>query len=356
MDTAASPASHRPALARRLIPLAALVLACVAAFWLKTGFSKPARETVRLWAPPDALNLGTVWETDQLEWTLPVENREEAPVEVESFSTTCNCLSVEPQSFVLEPGARRDLRLQIDLGSQLKTTGEVNIQLVPQLKESGEGNQAKKLSPDWRITGQVRRALTFDRNVYLGRHSELSQPLEPWTIPVEVLVPLESLTAECDVPGLAASLERHDGGKASLRLTPLLPFPVGELKGTVNLKPVLNGGERLPAPIMRFAGKIVPDVEAVPPAIQVGGRRLGEAFEDVVVLRSLTGRAFTAVRADVEGDGLAVASIEGSGRIRIRQKVCQAGSQSNRVLVHVHSEGREVAILVPVSYTGLELD
>jgi hypothetical protein len=300
------------------------------------------------------LNIGTVWETDHFEWILPIENREETLIEVESFSTTCNCMSIVPQSFILEPGARRELRLQINLGSQLKPTGEVSIHLLPQLKERGENSSAKKFSPEWKVTGQVRRVLAFDRDVYLGRHSELSQPLVLRTIPIEILVPLESLFAECDVPGLAASVERRDEGKAVLRLTPLSPLRTGAFEGTVSLKPVLKGGEPLPTQLMRCAGKIVPDVEAVPSAVQVGGRRLGETFEEEVVLRSLTGRAWVTVGADVEGDGLAVDPIEGSARFRIRQKVCKAGSQSNRVFLQVHSAGREVAITVPVSYTGLE--
>jgi hypothetical protein len=149
-------------------------------------------------------------------------------------------------------------------------------------------------------------------------------------------------------------VKQEEGGKAVLQLTPPATLPVGAFQGTVNLKPVLKGGELLPTQRMQFKGKIVPDVEAVPSAVQVGGRRFGETFEDVVVLRSLTGHAFSVLGANVEGDGLAVEPMQEGRLVQIRQQVCKAGSQSNRVLLRLQSGGREVAITVPVSYTGLE--
>ncbi|HEV3258764.1 MAG TPA: hypothetical protein VG013_17975 [Gemmataceae bacterium] len=300
------------------------------------------------------MNIGAVWENDRFTWTVPIENDEEKPVEVESFSTTCNCLSVEPQSFVLKAGERRELRLQIDLGSQVKPTGEVTVRLSPRLKQTGGTNLAKRFGPEWTVSGQVRRLLAFDKFVYLGRHSELAQPLPVRTIPVQALVPLQSLSAQCDLPGFAPSIQRPERRKFLLRLTPVSPRPAGAFEGTVSLKPILEGGKRLPAQRIRFGGRIVPDIESVPPVLQVGGRRLGEAFEDVVLLRSLTARHLSAVRAEAKGNGLAVETLDGTGLFRIRQRVCSPGSRTNRVRFCTQSSGRPVTIIVPVTYTGVE--
>jgi hypothetical protein len=188
-------------------------------FWLAMKSREMlVRPTVALWVPPEALRIGTPWETENFEWVLPVENHEAVPIEVESFSRSCTCLSVEPKAFTIAPGARQELRLNLDLISQRKPSGEVDIQLMPQLKTREGQPQAKKFPPVWEIKGQVRRVLECDRRAYLGRHSELSQPLKLRTIPIKSLVPLESISAECDLPGWIASVRELKGGERELRL------------------------------------------------------------------------------------------------------------------------------------------
>jgi hypothetical protein len=345
----------------RAIGVCCSVAICVGAVlgWAFRRSASPAprkEDIVRLSIPPDALNMGTVWEDEDFSWTVPIENQEATSVEVESFSRTCNCLSVEPESFVLGPDERRELRLRIDLASQTKPNGEVAVQLYPRLKTLPGTELAKRRAPEWTVKGQVRRVLVLDRQVDLGRHAEFSQPLPARNIPIEVLVPLESLSAHCNLASVAASVELppHGEGKTVLRLAPAAMLPVGAFQGTVTLKAVRKGGKALPARKLEFAGKIVPDVEAVPPAVQVGGRRLGETFEEIVVLRSMTGRALAHVSAEAEGEGLSVEAVEGGEGYRLRQKVCGVGSQTNRIRFSTASGKRPVTIAVPVSYTGIE--
>ena len=88
--------------------------------------------------------------------------------------------------------------------------------------------------------------------------------------------------------------------------------------------------------------------------MQVGGRRLGETFEEVVVLRSMTGRAMGEVRAEAQGDGLSVEAVKAGGSFRIRQRVIGVGTQTNQVRFATVSGKHPVTITVPVSYTGIE--
>jgi hypothetical protein len=133
-------------------------------WYVSRGASTKA--VVKLSVPQNAFNMGTVWEDEYFSWTVPIENQEAESIEVESFRRTCNCLSIEPESFVLGPGERRELRLTIDLLAQTKPTGEVAIMLSPRLKA---GTTPAKLAPEWTVHGQVRRVLALERNVYLGR-------------------------------------------------------------------------------------------------------------------------------------------------------------------------------------------
>lgn len=309
-------------------------------------------EVAQLLVPPTSLDLGTVWEAEEFAWTVPVENREEVPLDVRSVRATCSCLSVEPQSFVLEPGGRRDLRLNIDLVSKASPTGEMSVQFT--LLLNAESSWGRQRGPEWTVKGKVRRALALPPPTYLGRFSELSQPLPAWSIPVEVLAPLGSVAAGCNRPGFSASIDVPPAeGKAMLRLAPPPDLPVGPFEGTVTLKPVLKTGEPLPERHIRYSGVVASDLQAEPTVVQVGGRRLGERFEEVVTVRSLTGRPVATVKAEAEGEGLSVEAV-GDRQFRVRQVGCGSGSQTNRVRFTAELDGRKVKAELPVSYTGVD--
>lgn len=337
----------------------ATYLGAVLGYAFRSHVSSPSRDeaTVRLSIPAEALDMGTVWEDDRFAWTVPIENQEAVSIEVTSFGTSCNCLSIEPKSFVLGSGARRELHLQIDLTKQTKPSGDVSVPLYPHLKSMPGTELEKRRPPEWTVKGRVRRILRLDRSVDLGRHSELSQPVPERSIPIEILVPLETLSAECNLANILASVElpTHGEGMTVLRLKQTATLPVGAFHGTIALKAARKGGKPFAARKLAFSGKIVSDIEAVPPAVQVGGRRLGETFEEVVVLRSMTGRAMGEVRAEAKGEGLSIEAVKAGGGYRIRQRVSGVGYQTNQVRFATTSGKHPVTIAVPVSYTGIEV-
>jgi hypothetical protein len=104
---------------------------------------------------------------------------------------------------------------------------------------------------------------------------------------------------------------------------------------------------------VQFSGEVAPDVEAVPSAVAVGGRNLGETIEETVLLRSLTDHAFTTSKLEVEGNGLTAQLSKDGQRLLVRQAACNVGTQANRVLLLVQLGARQVTITVPVSYTGV---
>ncbi len=245
------------------------------------------------------------------------------------------------------------MRIRINLTSQVKDSGEVAVNLWARVKKEHR-EPGESLGPEWMIQGQVRRVLKLNRKLlYVGEHSELAQPLPVQTIPIEVLVPLQSLSAQCDLAGFTAKIERLNRGEAILQLRSA-PRSVGPFEGTVSLQPVLKGGQQLPVQRLLFEGKIVSDIEAVPPEFLVGGRVLGDAIEEVVMLRSLTGRQLVDVRSEAQGEGLAVEVLKGGNGLRIRQKITAAGSCTNRVRVYAKAGDRQVETVLPVTYTGVE--
>ena len=228
--------------------------------------------------------------------------------------------------------------------------------MIPVLR--GETSGGKRAGPAWIVKGQVRRVLVVDRKTYLGRYSDMSSPLPSWSIPLEVLVPLASLSAEVAVRGYSTSVELPESGtgKSVLRLKSPPSLPLGAFEGEITLKPVLKGGELLPQRCIRFGGTIVSDIQIQPPVVQVGSRRLHETFEEMVNLRSLTDRAVTVLKVEVDGDGLSVETVERNERYRVRQKVRAVGGQTNHVRFVTESAGRQVTVTLPVSYMGIETE
>jgi hypothetical protein len=133
-------------------------------------------------------------------------------------------------------------------------------------------------------------------------------------------------------------------------------FSAGTIAGIVTLKPVLKRGKSIPARRIRFTAKILPDASLEPPSVQVGGRHLGDSFEEVVVLRSLTGRMITNVRAEAHGAGLSVEKLRESGPFRITQRVCGLGTQTNEIRFSAEIAGRSFTVQLPVSYTGVQVE
>jgi hypothetical protein len=318
----------------------------------RNGTPGPEGEVARLSVPEDRLDLGPVWESDEVYLTLPIENQESGPVEVESFSATCNCLSVEPRSFALRPGERRELRLRLDLTTKQSQGENIGVRLTAKLNPGASGG--KRLGPEWRVSGTLRRVLEVEPAVYLGRHSELSA-VPPQVVPVRALVPLASLSARSDIPGVDVSVRPPPAGSAthSVVITSTQPTPVGAFEWSITLHPVARSGESLPPRRVGVRGSIVPELDPHPPAIQVGGRRVGEAFEEVVVLRALSGQPLGPVRAEAEGEGLSVEPA-GDAQFRVRQSVRRPGTQSTRVRFWTEVAARRVEVVVPVEYAGLE--
>lgn len=315
----------------------------------------PAETRADLVVAPEELKLGTVWEDEAYIRELSIQNHETVPVEIEKFSSTCNCLSIEPKSLTIPPGETRIVRLTIDLVTKPPPDGKVSVRLTPVLKEGSL--DGKRFGPEWMIAGQARQAIKVDRSFDLGRHSELAQPLRPWTIPVEPLVPLEKLSAQSGVSGITAAIHPPDGESSNYRLTLAATgeLPISVLEGTVTIAPVRQGGEKLPARRIYIRGKIISDLSCDPPTVQVGLRKLGETFGEEVALRSLTRRYLGMVQSAAEGEGLTVESI-GENRFRIHQTVNRTGSQTNQVRFSATITGRKLIVSVPVEYTGLGPD
>jgi hypothetical protein len=64
---------------------------------------------------PSALDFGTVWESEQFDWTIPMRNTSREPVKITSLLTSCHCTTVDNAGFEIPVGGTHRVPLKLDL-------------------------------------------------------------------------------------------------------------------------------------------------------------------------------------------------------------------------------------------------
>lgn len=243
---------------------------------------------------------GDVWESSDFAWSFPVVNTSSQAVTVTNVTGSCTCLSVSPTGFTLEPGQTQVVNARFDFTAKPRQDDDATFPLSYQAADgSGQLRDGR-----WLLSGRVRKLVTLDRPLYLGRHSVLAQPLKPQSVEGRVAAPFESVTITPLTPGLRVEAGRGEtSDRFRLVVTPTERYPIGELKAAATLTVKLTSGESWSQRVM-ITGDIVPDVEPSPPAYPGGGRQVGETFEFEVSLASATGTPFTVADVKVIGEGL----------------------------------------------------
>jgi len=337
---------------------AATFVACTAGagfvLYQSTVSSRSASQPVAKFSvPEESLQVGTVWEDERFQTSIPVTNNEPFSVDVASFSASCDCLSIEPASFRIDPAETRKLSLCVDLTSQAAISEKFSVRFTPLLAHGPSGGPTR--GPQWSLTGTVRRALLFQQKTYyLGRHSELAQPMPQLVIPVQAAVDLKALSVESDHPSISTEVGPNTAGNYTVTIRWLSELPVGPFNATVTLRPIHSTGDPLPVRRLLVQGTIVPDIETAPPTIAAGGRRIGETFEESVTIRSITGRALTDIQSKAEGAGLTVSELGGPSAYLVRQHVLGQGTVTNQVRFSAKTGGKPVSFCLPVNFTGVE--
>jgi hypothetical protein len=167
---------------------------------------KPGSRAALLSSPRDGGNFGEAWEDQRFVWKLPLTNTSPEPVRVLDVRTSCTCVSAEPRSFALQPGATRELTLVLDLTPRaIEKAGTVR----PFAVDVAVVTETDTLPPapeKFSIKGTVRPVLDVrPRDPAFGTRSSHVQPPLPASFTVVPSTVLETLTAVCDSPGFAAA-------------------------------------------------------------------------------------------------------------------------------------------------------
>lgn len=304
---------------------------------------------------PDRLDFGDAWESERFEWTIPIQNRSTSLVELTGLSGSCNCGSVEPSSLAIPPGESRSVHIAFDLrprpGEKTDATARSFVSAFNGTLRKGSG---RTISVSWKVRGRIKTAVRTVAAIDLGQRSELDRLHSSRVVPLEPVADIESLATTVSRPEFHIEIRRasESNRRWDMVVRPAVELKLGAYKGTVTITPTLRGGERLPSLQLPLSAEVVPDIEAIPPDILMGGREVGTTQTETITLRSLTNRPYTIERTEAKGEGVDVAVSE-DRTLKVKVQVTEPGSREGQVRVVVRPDGSSpIEIVVPIRVHG----
>lgn len=315
-----------------------------------------------LWIPPENLDFGEVWEQKALPWVLPLENRSGEDITVEDLITSCGCAAVkiEPRPLTIARGQTGEVRLTLDLTpkdeeSRQKRLRDVNISFAVRLD--------RPLPMMVNLRGKVRRALVLTPSaIQYGDILSRGAPFVAREVTIDELVPLSEIRARCDSAfgSVTVGQPRQENGarRRTLTFTPSQKLPEGPFSTAVELVGVAPNGGLLPPVLLPVAGKVMPEIMAIPECLDFGVHRPGEIVEGTVVLQSAAQRPFevtdVAVASERPNAGCLVVKPRPSARSAVHRidftlRLDAVGRQSGQIQFLVRNadgETRKTTVLV----------
>lgn len=315
-----------------------------------------------LFVAAERLSLGDLWEDTRFKWLLPIQNRGDKDVDVDTFFASCMCVTTQPRRLLIPAGESRTLELTLDLTPQPSkrppTTWPFEVRLQPAIL-GPRGNFI--FLKGWELHGTVRRVLSLPRyQLDFGKHSERSQPLPAQPLAITSLGSLRGIAAECGSMSFQAEVKpvRGSNSRFELTISPKGIVPIGAHQFEVHVIAELAMGQKVTSRGISVTAEVVSDIQPSPPVVHFGPQTVGEMCEESVTLSSMTVSPFKVVGYLLEASGVAVQADpqQGAGAIfQIRQRIVRGGHQSGSILFQVETcEGAMRDVKVPIQYYGKE--
>lgn len=316
-----------------------------------------------LTVPASQLDLGLVQTGGHLEIPLDVTNRSAEHIDVSHFLTSCGCAGVEPPSIALGPGQTERVTLQMDLthswGPAL-AMGLSEIPFVARVTAEFAGSDGPS-TETWHIRGRaIPYVTTMPRRLTFGRRSVLQPGFAPVKFRLTTQVPTKSVYAQVEgddwyVRLLRTELPNEYAGELRAINRPLL----GRHQIKVRLTLVGPDATPLPETVLRIDGEIVPDIEAYPSRLMLGGRPAGTTVDENILVESLSRRPIRLTRIESSSPALEATAdfreTKSCHVVGVRRHI-GSGSQEECLIVHFAVDGgREESIKVVVQAIGFEL-
>jgi hypothetical protein len=309
-----------------------------------------------------SLDLGEIPEQVDYPYQLNIQNRTAKPAEILDLPVSCGCVEgVEPRRLTIAPGATAAVRLKLNLGKrnygeQALTKRPFEVTIRPVLKgSSGEPGS-------WRLHGIIESRVTLD-TLFLdfGDAPVRGQPPISRKVVATVHVPdatVEASVAAESVATVTVKRVNHSPMQFELTVATAPALPLGPFSSEIKVALITKDGARLSGIVLPVAGKMQPEVRAIPAQLAFGPKRVGQTAESTLTLQVPAGETWTVDHIEIDSPGLRVELVAGQGTFtgrvfRVRQYVANAGHQSSTVRFFVRKgQDDPVALAMEVSYDG----
>jgi hypothetical protein len=307
------------------------------------------------------LHFGEVLEDDDFRWSLLIENPTQDTVEIERFTSSCDCLAVMPEALTIAPGEKAKVQLTINL-----TVGaprpeddpaykDVEVQIVPQISKPDWPVQRA-----WGIRGRVRRIVSLSPDRLNFETSPEGKPLPSKIVIATAHIPLERMDVSCSPVLGSVQVTRPEANSNVFRLaiTPHSDLPPGHFRFLVRLQPVSTSlSRKLPSVKVPVEGVVLGEYRTLPESLLLGPRFVGESVTESVVICSASNKPFDVQGVNVSSDDTrAVAERQGDlgARYRITQQISKPGKQEPSVVFTILTEDKDtVKVPLYINYVGL---
>lgn len=362
----AHPASHVPVPKSRKLLFSFFVITCAGACWYGAWHNAPRsdplpefQELKGLAVKLRDLDLGTVWEDDNLHYRLPIENRTESDIRVVDFVPSCWCLDITPRPLLIPAGTTKLVDVALDLTH--RAPGEIG--LVE--REFGEDitpvfDKGKYHGHGWRLHGISKSRITLDTlSVDFGEAPVRGQSPAPRKVLATVHVPIDHLEVTTEPTIALVKVEHHKSHANSFELSiswnPALP--VGLFKSQAKIELITPAGDRLRGAILPISGRMQPEVRLLPSRLFLGSKPIGEKLEAVVVVQAPPNATivFDHIETDSRDLNVEPVTIEGVSPRRtykITQTVRKEGDQTSNVKFFIKAEKPAAPMEMQVCYRG----
>lgn len=307
---------------------------------------------------PDQLTFGNQWETNSYRHRFHVENQTATEITIARFETSCSCAGVKPSKIKLGPYDSANLEVELDLRklgplSPRSESRRVSFWVQPIVQ-----NSTGKARPDktWVFQGTVMPSVRVENPILtFGTHSHLDISSRVRTTRVHCLVPNSDLRIQCFTThgGLTAKAKAVTKSAHEITVEWTGSFVPGEHRARL----VLQTGDEIPPYTVNLARTVLSDIQASPPAILLGSRRVGEAVTETVTLHSLTGRKLTLHEVRSGDRSIAIHAVHKGGppSFEVRCLIPKLGSKQATVqaIIVTDSEKKKEEIELPVAWTGM---
>lgn len=246
-----------------------------------------------LLVPEQSLRLGDVWMQSRYRLSVPVLNRIDEPVSV-ALSSSCGCATPEPSHFLLQPHAKMNIELMLDLRTvNPGLTHASQYHFETYLTAAFEASRSTG-EIVWPIVGNVHRVLDVEPQVIDFADSVVvgQERTEPHYAVVTPMIPLSSIRVVYEPSLVSAAVEKRGEHEWRLSVKPSLDLKEGSFSCDVQLIAV-GAQANIPPVVVPCKGEALPEIRAVPRALMCGALQSDRPTTESICIVSVGKRPFS---------------------------------------------------------------